>query len=225
MEMIPLVFLSSTSDMQAEYEALDAHLPRHDLLLFWFKLEGAQGAPPISHCKEKIAKCDVFLIVLGEKYGSLVPGEKVSFVEAELDNADLRHDLDIMPFIKNAATRDPAQQKLVDRVCTGKWTMFFNTPEEFADKARMSLLGWLARVWSSAQNRAGDLLRRSRQVSLGAAISFFTVMSLISILAILGKLTPSSAIVCNVTLACGVAMALVLYVRFHDLPGRGEKHE
>ena len=225
MESSLLVFLSSTSDMQAEYQELEKSLPR-SLRLYWFELDRARRATPEDRCKAQIAQCDVFVIALGEKYGSVFPGAAKSFVEWEFENASVRADLEILPFVKESKARDQAQQKLIDRVTafrTGMWSKFFNTPEEFARAASKSLMEWLAEFRTALHAPALVLARKSRSISLAAAFCCLAVMAVLSVLAILGRLTTAAVVACDLTLACGVAMALVMYMRNFEPPDHGRK--
>jgi putative nucleotidyltransferase with HDIG domain len=48
---------------------------------------GARAKLPIKTCLEEVRKCDILVVVVGHRYGNLVPGRGVSFSEAEYREA------------------------------------------------------------------------------------------------------------------------------------------
>jgi Domain of unknown function (DUF4062) len=78
------VFLCSTySDLSAEragvLETIRNLQLQHDSMEFF----GARPARPIETCLEEVRGSDVLIVIVGYKYGSLVPGKTISFTEAE----------------------------------------------------------------------------------------------------------------------------------------------
>lgn len=78
------VFLCSTySDLSAERTAVLETIRnlqlQHDSMEFF----GARPAQPIETCLEEVRSSDVLIVIVGYKYGSLVPGAAISFTEAE----------------------------------------------------------------------------------------------------------------------------------------------
>lgn len=87
------VFLSHTSDMaqfpqgrsfvQAALEAVArAHMVAVDMRYF-----AAQDGRRADYCRERVRECDVFVAVMGFRYGSLVPGESLSYTDLEFQTA------------------------------------------------------------------------------------------------------------------------------------------
>jgi HEAT repeat protein len=87
------VFISRTSDM-AEYPAggsfaaaaLEAVIQarRVPVDMGYF---AARDGEPVSYCRERVRDADVYVAVVGLRYGSLVPGEDVSYTECEFREA------------------------------------------------------------------------------------------------------------------------------------------
>lgn len=44
---------------------------------------GARTSSPIDTCLEEVRQSDVLVVIVGHRYGSLVLGESISFIEAE----------------------------------------------------------------------------------------------------------------------------------------------
>jgi hypothetical protein len=51
---------------------------------------GSQGRPPADVCRAELAQCQVWVGILGSRYGSLVPGTERSYTEMEFDEAGER---------------------------------------------------------------------------------------------------------------------------------------
>jgi hypothetical protein len=78
------VFLSSTfTDLTEErksvLEAIRRLQLRHDSMEFF----GASTKLPINTCLEEVRKSDVLVVLVGHRYGNLVPERGISFSEAE----------------------------------------------------------------------------------------------------------------------------------------------
>lgn len=80
------VFLCSTfSDLVEEREAVLEAVRKlqlqHDSMEFF----GARPDVPLKTCVEEVRKSDILVVVVGHRYGSLVPGLGISFSEAEYE--------------------------------------------------------------------------------------------------------------------------------------------
>jgi Domain of unknown function (DUF4062) len=83
-----VVFVCSTySDLAAERSSVLDGIRRlqlrHDSMEFF----GARTEAPIETCLEEVRRSDVIVVIVGLRYGSLVPGTDVSFSEAEYNEA------------------------------------------------------------------------------------------------------------------------------------------
>jgi hypothetical protein len=82
------VFLCSTyADLVKERElVLDAvrrlELPHHAMEFF-----GARPEQPIETCLDEVRKSDMVVVVIGHRYGSLVPDREISYSQAEYEEA------------------------------------------------------------------------------------------------------------------------------------------
>ena len=78
------VFICSTySDLISEREAVLSAIQnmqlQHDSMEFF----GARPKLPIEACLEEVRKSDILVIIIGHKYGSLVPDKGISYTEVE----------------------------------------------------------------------------------------------------------------------------------------------
>jgi hypothetical protein len=83
------VFISHTTDMATypdPHSFIDAALDavnRADSTPVDMRFFGAQGAPPAEYCRARVRECDVYVAVIGFRYGSMVPKANVSYTELE----------------------------------------------------------------------------------------------------------------------------------------------
>src|SRR5262249_45183364 len=87
------VFVSYTSDLARipadrpfVQAALDA-AGRAGLVAVDMRYFAAREGRPAGYCQQRVRDSDVYLAVVGFRYGSLVPGEKVSYTELEFTEA------------------------------------------------------------------------------------------------------------------------------------------
>src|SRR5262249_56068756 len=107
------VFVSHTSDMAVFPEgrsfvraALDgvvrAGMAPVDMGYF-----AARDEQPAEYCRERVRQCDVYLAVVGFRYGSVVPGEAISYTELEFTEAGAAG-LPRLVFLLDEAAAGPA---------------------------------------------------------------------------------------------------------------------
>ena len=78
------VFLCSTqADLGPERVAVLTAVRRlqlqHDAMEFF----GAREGRPLETCLEEVRKADILVVVIGHRYGTFVPGQQISYTEAE----------------------------------------------------------------------------------------------------------------------------------------------
>src|SRR6516165_5884635 len=87
------VFVSHTADMARFPDArpfVDAALDgvaRAGMTPVDMRYFAARDGKPADYCRRRVRECDVYAAVIGFRYGSLVPGEAVSYTELEFQAA------------------------------------------------------------------------------------------------------------------------------------------
>ena len=89
------VFISHTSDMARFPEdrpfvqaALDA-VGRAGMAPVDMRHFAARDGSPADYCQQRVHECEIYVAVIGFQYGSLVPGEEISFTELEFQAASV----------------------------------------------------------------------------------------------------------------------------------------
>jgi hypothetical protein len=118
------VFLCSTqADLAPEREAVLAAVRRlqlqHDAMEFF----GAREGRPLESCLEEVRRSDILVVVVGHRYGTFVPGQQISYTEAEYQEG---HGLgkpclvyirgDDVPVLPRHVERDPDGIKSLERL-------------------------------------------------------------------------------------------------------------
>jgi hypothetical protein len=146
----PEAFISLTSELSDEGKAVESEL-QPCFKTFHYLNSGAGSRPPDKVLEEKIASVDIFILIMGRKYGSFVSGDAAvrGWVEWEHDTANTRaktNELELMPFVpkppKNAAT-EKRQSLFIDKVMTTHYCNSYANVLELRMAVRRSLWQWL----------------------------------------------------------------------------------
>ncbi len=49
----------------------------------------AREGEPADYCRQRVRECETYVVVIGFRYGMMVPGEAVSYTELEFDEASV----------------------------------------------------------------------------------------------------------------------------------------
>jgi hypothetical protein len=222
----PLVFISSTSDLATEREAVAAAL-LPDFVPYLYEQDHAQRRSPEERCREMIAGADFFIGLLGERYGTPFPGarEGRSIVEWEFDMARARAELPVMAFLKQMRASDPGdprQRRLVERLTqdfrSGLWYKAFSSTAELVALVKTSLTASLLEFWA-----------RLKESSYATALPRLRLLTAIAIVTVVGvatvSITPlreqlSKAALVALSAAGGSVVLLCLVLILTELGGR-----
>src|SRR5215472_1131864 len=92
------IFLSSTSEDLKDHRAAAMLLLRkaeHSCDAMEFS---AASPPPADECRRRVKQCEIYVGILAWRYGTLVPGEHISFTELEYWEA-VRNNLECLFFL------------------------------------------------------------------------------------------------------------------------------
>lgn len=153
-----LVFISSTSDLGAERDAVARALPM-SFEGYLYEKEGAQGVAPRDRLHKVLRDTDAYVGIFGERYGSVYPDcdKDRSIVEWEYDTAREEQVPEVIGFTKDGietAELEQDQQQFFDKLThftEGSWVKRFNSPDDLKQQVRESLLQWLSEYYLGLQ--------------------------------------------------------------------------
>lgn len=148
------VFLSHTSEL-AQFpektsfvQAAKSALATAKALAVDMEYFGAHDQTAASVCREKLGECDVYVGILGFRYGSIVPGSEISYTELEFDAATAAN-LPRLVFVLHEGAEIPVRLVDSDRTrqdefrrrvrAAGLVTEYFRTPDELARQVYQAL--------------------------------------------------------------------------------------
>jgi hypothetical protein len=157
----PIVFISSTSDLREERQALARSL-RCAFEAYLHEEDRLQGKSPREHCRRMIEKSAVFVGLLGGRHGSpfQLGNEPLSICEWEFDSAyALRSRIELMMLLKTLAPDEiePEQEAFRKRVAdfhSGVWCKTFDSTENLVQCVHKALVTWLAEYWVRKETEA-----------------------------------------------------------------------
>lgn len=142
------VMISSTvRDLAEEREAVDRAIRRLNLEGFRAETIGSRPYTPKALCALWAEQCNIFILIIGERYGHIIKSKKISVVEFEYNVACDHDPGKILVYIKDGVTREPALQKFVDRLKDfedGWVKSSFTKSEELYPKIQQDVTEWLA---------------------------------------------------------------------------------
>jgi uncharacterized protein YjbI with pentapeptide repeats len=133
---------------------------------------GAKPGSPIESCLDEVRRSDLLIVIIGHLYGSLVPDRRISFTEAEYQEAQ-RHGKPCLVYLLDAdvpvkpafVERDPIKIRLLDEFKAALRTKHtvdtFRSDRELAKKLATALKQFVdsSRVDVPTKDRHIDLLR------------------------------------------------------------------
>ena len=150
------IFVSSTSDLQDERQAVKEVVRENDLdqHLFVFAYEDvpSQSGSPEKVLLKELFSTDILVLILGSRYGSLHPdNQRVSIVEWEYQQATkkgvFKKPSDAFIFIKKVPQGDidESQEVFRDKLTTftKHWSKHYETVDDFKKILLSGLINWL----------------------------------------------------------------------------------
>jgi len=150
-----LIFVSSTTEDLEDYRsALVRQFPRLDVLYRGMEFFGARHQPPKDVMLTEVGMCDLFLGILGNRYGSVDPESGLSYTELKYREA-MRKRIPTLMFVMDPAQAitparfesDAGKRQQLDSfkeaVRKEHAVRHFRSPEDFASEAIDGIRRWL----------------------------------------------------------------------------------
>jgi hypothetical protein len=212
---IPRVFISSTSEFAAEREQLKQQiesLPDFRLSAYIYEADAAGGEAPEERLREVLESSEIFLLILGDRFGSEYPGRPMSIVEWEYEYAKEKQK-ELKAYVKDplSPSADPRQAAFISRAVafrSGSWVRRFANASQMIGTAVSDLKKWVgdaATLWLKSQR---ERTRWKDRVILGscAGTALLTIAGVVTG-ALMG--VPFETLI--IILACGVSMFAGLF--------------
>ena len=111
------VMISSTvKDLAQEREAADRAIRTLNLEGFRAETIGSRPYTPKRLCAVWAEQCNVFILIIGERYGHIIKSKGRSVVEFEYDVAHKHDPGKILVYVKDGVTREPKLQQFLNRL-------------------------------------------------------------------------------------------------------------
>ncbi|HEU4593621.1 MAG TPA: DUF4062 domain-containing protein [Pyrinomonadaceae bacterium] len=218
-----LVFISSTSDLRDERQALKQLLGKFGIYEpYLYEDEPARRDSPEERCREMVQRSSAFVGLLGGRYGTPYPppGDSGSIVEWEFDTAHSREDLGLIAvMIKRIppAQVEPPQLKFIERVrdFRGVWCKEYSTPDDLGEEVLKSLVRWTGEVAQASIEEEQGFKRRLRRVLRPVAVASIVALLLLFALHYAGVFAvPAGVLVGLCALECVLVLAVVLVLAY-----------
>lgn len=141
------VMISSTvEDLTQERDAADRAILGLHLTRFRAETFGSRPHSPRTICAGMAEQCDIFILIVGERYGSIIEPERISVVEFEYGIARKQNPEKILVYVKEVVTREPLLEKFrkdVQDFTGGYFTSSFTSPEDLFEIIQRDIALWL----------------------------------------------------------------------------------
>lgn len=209
------VFLSSTSSLMNERQAVKGALDASTYHLFCFEEHPAEKRSPKTVCAEKIDQADVFLGLIGPDFGSPLPDNpNCGIVHWEFERARTRakcSELEIKSYLRDDAidaATDERQRQFIENLTgfnTGLYCKWFTNTRELHKTVQIEMHAWLEKYRTALDQHTGDIRHFADRLLTPVVLLAAGASLVAGILAITDVITCLSAV-----LATSVSISLML---------------
>lgn len=142
---VRVMISSTTEDLIAEREAADIAIRELQLTRFRAETFGSVPHPPKVICALLAEQCDIFVLIIGERYGFIMSDGK-SVVEFEYSVARKQNHEKILVYVKQGVGREPLLEEFlrgVEDFETGYFRSFFKAAGDLRPKIQGDIVRWL----------------------------------------------------------------------------------
>jgi len=116
MKKLSVMISSTMKDLGPERESVDRAIQDFHFERFRAEALGARSRSPRKICDEMAKKCDLFILVIGEKYGSIIKDLGISVTHREYNVARADNPQKIVVYEKKVSSREPLASKFIAEV-------------------------------------------------------------------------------------------------------------
>ena len=149
---------STIADLERERDAAEGAILALELSRFRAEKLGSVALTPRELCEVMAKRCDILVLMIGERYGHVIEPEGISVVEFEYNVARADNPGKILVYVKEGVKRDDKRLKdFLERVLdfnNGNVTHSFTTPEKLSEQIPRDIVRWL--ISHAKQNSPKD---------------------------------------------------------------------
>jgi hypothetical protein len=141
------VMISSTiKGLEQEREAAARAISTLRLIPLRSETFGSASRPPRVICRLLAERCRIFVLIIGEYYGTKIEPEGISVVEFEFNTAYAQNPDKILLYVKDGVRYEPQVEEFLTRLQhfnEGFFRSLFKTPEELYELLQPDLTRWI----------------------------------------------------------------------------------
>jgi uncharacterized protein DUF4062 len=137
---------SSVEDLVPEREAADRAIRELHLDVFIAEQYGSLSETPRNICEQMARHCDIFILIVGQRYGYVFEPDGISATQFEYETARAQSPEKILAYVKKGVTREPRLReflKVVEDFNFGNFRSSFTSPKELSQQIRVGIMRWL----------------------------------------------------------------------------------
>ncbi len=147
MKKLSVMISSTIEDLRPEREAVDQAIQDFHFERFRAEALGARSRSPKEICDQMAKECDLFILILGEKYGFIINDLHISVTHREYNVARADNPQKILVYEKQAANREPRAidfLKAVSDFDKGYFLRQFESVDDLADGVKEDIAVWIS---------------------------------------------------------------------------------
>ena len=176
MEKLKVMISSTVKDLEPERDAVDRAIRDFRFQSFRTESIGSISRSPVDVCENLARECDLYVIVIGERYGWVIPrlGKSVTEREFEIARTDNPHK--ILVYEKMVQGRESLAQGFLQRLKDSEEGYFlsqpFTTSQELYEAVKEDISLWITQ--QIAKGRTSEARKKKFQSSLLQKIDVFS---------------------------------------------------
>lgn len=142
-----IIMVSSTFDLILERKAADIAIRELHLDGFLAEKYESIASTPRDVCEFVAMNCDMFILIIGERYGHVPEGGGISVVQLEYEAARADSPQKILAYVKEGVIREEVRLleflKVVENYNSGHFRSSFTSPTQLGEKIQQGIMKWL----------------------------------------------------------------------------------
>lgn len=147
MKKLSVMISSTIEDLGPEREAVDQAIQNFHFVRFRAEALGARSRSPREFCDEMAKKCDLFILILGEKYGFIINDLGISVTHREYNVARADNPQKMLVYEKKVPNREPLAIDFLKEVSDfdkGYFLRQFKSVDELANSVKEDIAVWIS---------------------------------------------------------------------------------